>query len=203
MFEDEYHLSIEEENQIEQPANIYSIVRTLDFIEWAYNSGKIQKDKYIENSNLILEQYNNIVLAHNDYPGIEEFSKRHSFPEFKLGINRIKQGNVQITNTTNTLSIVMNLTQKFNDTNNFLYLRQGAGTEMLISEVLPVLNDLTNALTSSKNVINIDVEEIKRLFNWMDMFRSKKAADKIGFDDEKQLGLDLLLAYEKFSKNLS
>jgi len=32
MFEDEYNLTIDEENQIEQPANIYSMVRTLDFI---------------------------------------------------------------------------------------------------------------------------------------------------------------------------
>lgn len=32
MFEDEYALSMDEENQIEQPANIYSMIRTLDFI---------------------------------------------------------------------------------------------------------------------------------------------------------------------------
>lgn len=32
MFEDEYSIGIDEENQIEQPANIYSMIRTLDFI---------------------------------------------------------------------------------------------------------------------------------------------------------------------------
>lgn len=32
MFENEYELSYDEDNQIEQPANIYSIVKTLDFI---------------------------------------------------------------------------------------------------------------------------------------------------------------------------
>jgi hypothetical protein len=32
MFESEYELSYDEENQIEQPANIYSIVKTLEFI---------------------------------------------------------------------------------------------------------------------------------------------------------------------------
>ena len=32
MFENEYELDFDEEDQIEQPANIYSIVRTLEFI---------------------------------------------------------------------------------------------------------------------------------------------------------------------------
>jgi hypothetical protein len=32
MFEGEYDLTFEEEAQIEQPANIYSIIRTLDFV---------------------------------------------------------------------------------------------------------------------------------------------------------------------------
>lgn len=32
MFEDDYHININEESELEQPANIYSIIRTLDFI---------------------------------------------------------------------------------------------------------------------------------------------------------------------------
>ena len=32
MFEGEYELTFEEEASIEQPANIYSIIRTLDFV---------------------------------------------------------------------------------------------------------------------------------------------------------------------------
>ena len=32
MFEGEYELTFEEEAAIEQPANIYSIIRTLDFV---------------------------------------------------------------------------------------------------------------------------------------------------------------------------
>lgn len=32
MFEDEYQLNIDEEKKVEKMANIYSIIRTLDFI---------------------------------------------------------------------------------------------------------------------------------------------------------------------------
>jgi hypothetical protein len=76
MFEGEYDLTFEEEAQIEQPANIYSIVRTLDFIEWAYNTGHIDKDTYFEHSNLILDQYKNSVEAFQDkFAGIDNFAQ--------------------------------------------------------------------------------------------------------------------------------
>ena len=96
----------------------------------------------------------------------------------------------------------MNLTQKFNDTFSFLCVRTGT-SEMLISDLYPLFNDLINALTASKNLVNLETDEIKKLYFWMDVFKSKRAADKIELDDEKQLGLDLQLAYDKFTKSLS
>ncbi len=107
MFEGEYDLTFEEESQIEQPANIYSIVRTLDFIEWAYNSGHIDKESYMEHSNIILDQYKTSVEAYQDkFMGIDAFAQKYGLADFKLGINRLKQGAVQITSTTNTVNIL-------------------------------------------------------------------------------------------------
>ena len=111
MFEGEYDLTFEEESQIEQPANIYSIVRTLDFIEWAYNTGHIDKESYMEQSNIILDQYKNCVDAYQDkFNGIDAFAQKYGLSDFKLGINRLKQGAVQISSTTNTvkLDIIIN-----------------------------------------------------------------------------------------------
>jgi len=104
MFEGEYDLTFEEESQIEQPANIYSIVRTLDFIEWAYNTGHIDKESYMEHSNVILDQYRTCVGAYQDkFNGIDAFAQKYGLSEFKLGINRLKQGAVQISSNTNTV----------------------------------------------------------------------------------------------------
>ena len=106
MFEGEYDLTFEEESQIEQPANIYSIVRTLDFIEWAYNTGHIDKESYMEQSNIILDQYKNCVDAYQDkFNGIDAFAQKYGLSDFKLGINRLKQGAVQISSTTNTVKL--------------------------------------------------------------------------------------------------
>lgn len=103
MFEGEYDLTFEEEAQIEQPANIYSIVRTLDFIEWAYNTGHIDKDSYTEQTNLILDQYKISVDAYQDkYRGIDDFAHKYGLTDFKFGINRLKQGNVQLTSSSSS-----------------------------------------------------------------------------------------------------
>jgi hypothetical protein len=95
MFEGEYELNFDEEAQIEQPANIYSIVRTMDFIEWAYNNGHIDKDNYLEHSNVILDQYKTTVEAYQDkFPGLDAFVQKYGLNDFKLGINRLKQGQI-------------------------------------------------------------------------------------------------------------
>jgi hypothetical protein len=108
MFEGEYDLTFEEESQIEQPANIYSIVRTLDFIEWAYNTGHIDKDSYLEHSNIILDQYKTSVEAFQDrFVGIDAFAQKYGLNDFKLGINRLKQGAMLISSSTSTVFCII------------------------------------------------------------------------------------------------
>ena len=46
MFDGELELTIEEEEKIQNPANIYSLIRTLQFIEWAYNFSHIDRESY-------------------------------------------------------------------------------------------------------------------------------------------------------------
>lgn len=97
----------------------------------------------------------------------------------------------------------MNLTQKFNDLANFLYMRAGQSTELLVSDIFPFFNELMNYLQSSKNIINVECEEIQRLFYWNSVIRSKRAVDKISIEDEKQILLDVQIAYDKVNKLLN
>lgn len=99
--------------------------------------------------------------------------------------------------------MILNLTQKFNDMANFLYMRAGQTTELLVSEIFPFFNDLINFVNQSKNIINIESEEIKKLYDWIVLIRSKRAADKISLDDEKQILLDVQIAYDKVNKSLN
>jgi hypothetical protein len=49
-------------------------------------------------------------------------------------------------------------------------------------------------------MISIESDEIQKLFNWMNILRSKRAADKISLEDEKQILLDVQIAYDKVNK---
>ena len=58
----------------------------------------------MEQTNLILEQYKTSVEAYEDkFPGIDNFAQKYGLSEFKLGLNRLKQGVVQVSNTAGTV----------------------------------------------------------------------------------------------------
>ncbi len=95
------------------------------------------------------------------------------------------------------------LNQKFNDLANFLYMRAGQTTELLVSEIFPFFNELVTCIYGSKNIINIEWEEIQKLLAWMNVLKTKRAADKISLEDEKQILLDVQIAYDKVNKSLN
>jgi hypothetical protein len=81
-------------------------------------------------------------------------------------------------------------------------MRSGQTTELLVSDIFPFFNELMNYIQSSKNIINVECEEIQKLYQWNALIRSKRAADKISLEDEKQILLDVQIAYDKVNKSL-
>lgn len=82
-------------------------------------------------------------------------------------------------------------------------MRAGQTQELLISDIILLFTELVNCIFQAKNIINIEWEEIQKLLNWMSSFKNKKAADKILSDDEKQILLDVQIAYDKVNKSLN
>ena len=93
MFDGDLELTIEEEEKIQNPANIYSLIRTLQFIEWAYNFSHIDRESYTKETNIILEQYKNATNAFTEYEGLDNFVKHYKLEDCTYAINRIKEGN--------------------------------------------------------------------------------------------------------------
>lgn len=59
----------------------------------------------MEQTNIILEQYKTSVEAYEDkFPGIDNFAQKYGLTDFKLGLNRLKQGVVQVSNTAGTVN---------------------------------------------------------------------------------------------------
>ena len=203
MFEGECDLTYEEESQIEQPANIYSIIRTLEFIEWAYNFSHIDKETYYEQTNTILEQYKVSVEAYKDkFNGIDDFCQKYGLTDCKYAINRVKQGNVIISNDfeKNKYNIIMNLTQRFNDTSSFFFIN--SENPIVVADLLDNLNDLNAAIYSAKNIISIDDGDIKKLLNWYSVLKQRKAADILDPNEVKQIDSDVKIAYAYVNNSL-
>lgn len=58
----------------------------------------------MEQTNIILEQYKTSVEAYEDkFPGIDNFAQKYGLTDFKYGLNRLKQGVVQVSNTAGTV----------------------------------------------------------------------------------------------------
>jgi hypothetical protein len=203
MFEGECDLTYEEESQIEQPANIYSIIRTLEFIEWAYNFSHIDKETYYEQTNTILEQYKVSVEAYKDkFNGIDDFCQKYGLTDCKYAINRVKQGNVIISNDfeKNKYNIIMNLTQRFNDTSSFFFIN--SENPIVVADLLDNLNDLNAAIYSAKNIISIEDNDIKKIINWYSVLKQRKAADILDPNEVKQIDSDVKIAYAYVNNSL-
>jgi len=82
-------------------------------------------------------------------------------------------------------------------------MRAGQSTELIVSEIFSFFNELINCINQCKNIISIECEEIQKLLNWMNIIRTKRAADKITIEDEKQILLDVQIAYDKVNKLLN
>ena len=203
MFEGECDLTYEEESQIEQPANIYSIIRTLEFIEWAYNFSHIDRQTYVDQTNTILEQYKVSVEAYKDkFNGIDDFCQKYGLTDCKYAINRVKQGNVLISNESNknNFNIIFNLTQRLNDTSNFFFINNE--NPIVVGDLLENFNDLIASIYSAKNIISIDDGDIKKLLNWYSVLKQRKAADVIDPNEVKQIDSDVKMAYSYVNNSL-
>ena len=198
MFDGELELTIEEEEKIQNPANIYSLIRTLQFIEWAYNFSHIDRESYTKETNIILEQYENAKNAYPEYEGLDNFVKHYKLEDCTYAINRIKEGRVKDRASASVIAI-QKMTQYFNDLNLIL------DTETLsVSDIVQMYLELCNSLEDLKNLINLQNEDISKIRQcYLNLKNNRKASDILTDEEKKQMKIDLGIASSTVSKQLS
>ena len=198
MFDGELELTIEEEEKIQYPANIYSLIRTLQFIEWAYNFSHIDRESYTKETNIILEQYENAKNAYPEYEGLDNFVKHYKLEDCTYAINRIKEGRVKDRASASVIAI-QKMTQYFNDLNLIL------DTETLsVADIVQMYLELCNSLEDLKNLINLQNEDISKIRQcYLNLKNNRKAADILTDEEKKQMKIDLGVASSTVSKQLS
>ena len=198
MFDGELELTIEEEEKIQNPANIYSLIRTLQFIEWAYNFSHIDRESYTKETNIILEQYKNATNAFTEYEGLDNFVKHYKLEDCTYAINRIKEGNIKERASTQVIAI-QKMTQYFNDLNLML-----DSDSLSVADIVQLYLELCNTFDDLKNLINLQHEDIHKIKQcYINLKNNRKAADILNDEEKKQMKIDLGVANSTITKLLS
>ena len=198
MFDGELELTIEEEEKIQNPANIYSLIRTLQFIEWAYNFSHIDRESYTKETNIILEQYKNATNAFTEYEGLDNFVKHYKLEDCSFAINRIKEGNIKERASTQVIAI-QKMTQYFNDLNLML-----DSDSLSVADIVQLYLELCNTFDDLKNLINLQHEDIHKIKQcYLNLKNNRKAADILNDEEKKQMKIDLGVANSTITKLLS
>jgi hypothetical protein len=198
MFDGELELTIEEEEKIQNPANIYSLIRTLQFIEWAYNFSHIDRESYTKETNIILEQYKNATNAFTEYEGLDNFVKHYKLEDCTYAINRIKEGNIKERASTQVIAI-QKMTQYFNDLNLML-----DSDSLSVADIVQLYLELCNTFDDLKNLINLQHEDIHKIKQcYLNLKNNRKAADILNDEEKKQMKIDLGVANSTITKLLS
>ena len=198
MFDGELELTIEEEEKIQNPANIYSLIRTLQFIEWAYNFSHIDRESYTKETNIILEQYKNATNAFPEYEGLDDFVKHYKLEDCSFAINRIKEGNIKERASSQVIAI-QKMTQYFNDLNLML-----DSDTLSVADIVQLYLELCNTFDDLKNLINLQNEDINKIKQcYLNLKNNRKAADILNEEEKKQMKIDLGVASSTVTKQLS
>ena len=198
MFDGELELTIEEEEKIQNPANIYSLIRTLQFIEWAYNFSHIDRESYTKETNIILEQYKNATNAFTEYEGLDNFVKHYKLEDCTYAINRIKEGNIKDRASSQVIAI-QKMTQYFNDLNLML-----DSDTLSVADIVQLYLELCNTFDDLKNLINLQHEDIHKIKQcYLNLKNNRKAADILNDEEKKQMKIDLGVANSTITKLLS
>ena len=195
-----YQLPIEEEEKLQEPSNIYSLIRTLQFIISSYNNSQIDKETYQKELNLILEKFNNSANAFKGYEGLDNFVKKYKLEDCTYAINYLKERKQEDEKNLHIPPIlIQNIVQGFNDLNLIL-----DDKILSIADIFTLYHNLYNNLEDIKKYINLpntDFTKIKKCY--LNLKNNRKANEILSEEEKKQMKLDLEINYANITNILN
>ena len=195
-----YQLPIEEEEKLQEPSNIYSLIRTLQFIISSYNNSQIDKEIYQKELNSIFEKFNNSANAFKGYEGLDNFVKKYKLEDCTYAINYLKERKQEDENILHIPPIlIQNIVQGFNDLNLIL-----DDKILSIADIFNLYHNLYNNLEDIKKYINLpntDFTKIKKCY--LNLKNNRKANEILSEEEKKQMKLDLEINYTNITNILN
>jgi ESCRT-I complex subunit VPS28 len=185
-------------------ANLFSVIRTVDTLERAFTNGTVQSDEYEKNINQLMTQFNVIKTALKDeYPDIEKFVDEYdmdvAFAKARLFGNQVAATRIYHGADSSKQEVIHILEAG----QHFVTLVDSLKLELVhVDDIIPLLRELSESLSSIPS-ISADSEVKQTVARWLTKLGQMKASDKLESDDTRQMSLDLDTAYSSFHKAVS
>ena len=73
----------------EKEQNLYSLIKTIEYLEWAYMSGKVQGPDYDKEFRVLLNQFNMCRQSIPNFEGIDKFVSKYQLEHCQTAKQRI------------------------------------------------------------------------------------------------------------------
>lgn len=191
-----------EKKQLEDMADIYSIIIATEHLEKAFVRDAITDDVYTKSCKKLIAQYKTASESMgNNWPGIMEFMKNYNLKTQSAAV-RFQQG-VPATiyhggsQSQEEKGAELNV---FHAVQHFITLMDSLKLEMkAVDELHPSLSDLMESINKVTN-LPPDHDSKTKVKKWLVQLNTMKASDELSDDEVRQMSMDLEIAYTAFHK---
>lgn len=185
-----------EGREIDTNANIYSLIRIIDFLEAAHNNESVSNEVYADKCKHYLGLIESSLGAAR-YGSIDEYLGKNAWvePECAAGVARIKKGCTR--EEALSAKVVAEITQEF------ITIVDAVKLDLsYVDTLLPYLKELDAHLDACPGLTSRFDEGRSAVKKWIAILSRKEASYKLGDDERRQLAMDMELSYNEFHKTL-
>eukprot|EP00347_Sterkiella_histriomuscorum_P010777 403374957 len=174
---------------------MYSIIKTIDYLEYAYITGKIKGPEYDSECKQLLHQFNLSQQAIQGFKGIDAFFQEYELMNCHDALSRIKAGKSGYNGEdadSNVRQRIFDITTKI-----ISALDVVAMGITSVDQLTPYIRDIQMSLNNYPNLPQnfAGTGVIKK---WIDILALKAATDELQENEIRQLKFDIDNVYNEF-----
>lgn len=193
------HDSARQREEIDNRANVYSLIQTIQALEKAYIKDAVSPNEYTKQCNILLDQFNAAFkLVKEKFPDVESFSKKYLL-HCSAALERIKDGRpITIKDDRGNLSkSIFEIVSLFITVMDRLRLEIRA-----MDELYPDIKELHETM-SRMSSLPLDFEGRLKVQKWLDVLNAMQASDELSEEQVRQMIFDFESAYNDFNRFVS
>ena len=193
------HESAREREEIDNRANVFALIQTIQALEKAYIKDAVTPSDYTKQCNLLLVQFAaSFKLVKEKFPTVEDFSKRYLL-DCPAALERIREGRpITVKDDRGNMSkSIAEIVSLFITVMDRLRLDIHA-----MDELHPDVKELHETM-SRMSALPSDFEGRLKVKKWLDNLNAMQASDELSEEQSRQMLFDLESAYNDFNRFLS